>query len=433
MEIEFSPKQIDIITRPFDVTLEVNEGTPRSGKTTAGVFRYAYYLGITPDKSHLVTGYNQEQAYRLFMECDGLGLKHIFSGMSQEKSDRHGDYLEIHTPAAVKKVYYKGGGKADSHKAITGMSLGSVVFCEINLLHMDMIQECFRRTFAAKMRYHLADLNPPPPQHPVIKEVFDVQKTRWQHWTIRDNPIISDARKQEIYETLSKSPYLLARDWEGKRVIPEGVIYSVFDMNENICEQLEGVPVEMYFAGDGGQNDATSVSCNIVTRMRTKGAEAAKREYTYNLYRVANYYHSGSETGQTKAMSTYALEIKEFIQWAVDKFEMRYTDIFIDPACKSLREELNLLGLPARRADNNAKDIKGTIKGIEVGIERAQNLISSRRVKIVNVSEKYGHYYILRDFGMYCRQENGKPIDEYNDTLDEFRYAVNYFYRNYVI
>ena len=92
-----------------------------------------------------------------------------------------------------------------------------------------------------------------------------------------------------------------------------------------------------------------------------------------------------------------------------------------------------MLGLPARRADNNAKDIKGTIKGIEVGIERAQNLISSRRVKLVNVSEKYGHYYILRDFGMYCRQENGKPIDEYNDTLDEFRYAVNYFYRNYVI
>jgi hypothetical protein len=86
----------------------------------------------------------------------------------------------------MKKVYYKGGGKVDSVKAITAMSLGRVVFCEINLLHPDMVQECFRRTFAAKMRYHLADLNPPAPNHPVIKEVFDVQNTRWRHWSIRN-------------------------------------------------------------------------------------------------------------------------------------------------------------------------------------------------------------------------------------------------------
>ncbi|MFE5375943.1 hypothetical protein, partial [Streptomyces mirabilis] len=63
MEIKFSPKQQDIITRPFDRTLEANEGTPRSGKTTAGHFRYALYLSLTPDQNHLVVAYNQEQAY----------------------------------------------------------------------------------------------------------------------------------------------------------------------------------------------------------------------------------------------------------------------------------------------------------------------------------------------------------------------------------
>ena len=208
-KLTFSPKQKEVIRAPFDFTLEVNEGTPRSGKTTAGVFRYAYYLTLTPDENHLVTAYNQEQAYRLFIECDGLGLKHIFGHLCKQKHDDNGDHLEIHTPNGIKKVYYKGGGKADSHKAITGMSLGSVAFMEINLLHMNMIQECFRRTFAAKMRYHLADLNPPPPNHPVIKEVFDVQKTRWKHWTIHDNPIITEERKKEIYETLKKSKYLL--------------------------------------------------------------------------------------------------------------------------------------------------------------------------------------------------------------------------------
>jgi hypothetical protein len=62
--IEFSPKQKEIIRAPFDYTLEVNEGTPRSGKTTAGHFRFAYYLTVTPDENHLIVAYNQEQSYR---------------------------------------------------------------------------------------------------------------------------------------------------------------------------------------------------------------------------------------------------------------------------------------------------------------------------------------------------------------------------------
>lgn len=422
MSITFSDKQLKTIRAPFDVTLDVNEGTPRSGKTTAGHFRYAYYLTVTPDENHLIVAYNQEQAYRLFIDGDGTGLKHIFGDLCKTKHDELGDHLEVHTPSGIKKVYYKGGGKVDSVKAITGMSLGSVVFCEINLLHMDMIQECFRRTFAARMRYHLADLNPPAPNHPVIEKVFDVQETRWQHWTIKDNPIISDERKQDIYETLKKNPYLLQRDWEGKRVMPEGVIYGMFDMDKHIKPTLLGEPYEMYFTADGGQSDATSCSCNIVTRYEGK----------FRLNRVAHYYHSGKETGQVKAMSVYAKEIKEFVQWCVEKFQMRYSEFFVDPACKSLREELKLVGIATRGANNNAKDVKGTAKGIEVGIERAQNSLTNKQFFLVE-NDQYGHYHFIKEVGMYCRDEKGKPIDDFNHALDEFRYSNNYFYKRYVI
>lgn len=424
--VEFSPKQKKFIRMPFRHTLEVNEGTPRSGKTTAGHFRYARYLINTPDENHLIVGYNQEQAYRLFIDGDGTGLMHIFNGFCKTKHDDLGDYLEVHTPTGAKKVYYKGGGKADSVKAITGMSLGSVVFCEINLLHMDMIQECFRRTFAAKFRYHLADLNPPPPNHPVIEKVFDVQDTFWLHWTIKDNPIITEERKKEIYETLKKNKYLLDRDWYGKRVLPEGVIYSMFDMDKNMKPTLQGEPIEMYFVADGGQSDPTSCSCNIVTRKQVNG------RYKYFLNRAAHYYHSGRETGQVKAMSIYAREIKEFIQWCVEKFQMRYTEVFVDPACKSLREELHLLGIYTRAADNNSHDIQGTKKGIEVGIERCQNLITNEQFFLIE-TDKYDHYNFIKEIGMYARDEKGKPIDEWNHAMDEFRYSANYFYKRYVI
>ena len=304
MKIDFSNKQLNIIRRPFNYELEVNEGTPRSGKTTAGHFRYARYLIESPDENHLIAAYNQEQAYRLFIDGDGTGLMHIFDGNCKIKHDEHGDHLLIDTPNGTKRVYYKGGGKANSVGAITGMSLGSVVFCEINLLNMDFIQEAFRRTWAAKLRYHLADLNPPAPQHPVIKDVFDVQNTRWTHWTMDDNPILSEERKQSIIQSLKKNPYLYKRDVLGQRVMPQGVIYGLFDLEKNIKDNLVGEPMEMYFNGDGGQSDATSMSCNIVTKHREDG-----RTF-FRLNRVAHYYHSGAETGQVKAMSTYAVELR---------------------------------------------------------------------------------------------------------------------------
>lgn len=421
-KIKFSPKQKKVIRYPFDYALDVFEGTPRSSKTTAGAFRMARYLTQSEDANHLIVAYNQEQAFRLMLDADGLGLLHIFGNLAELKNDRFGDHLQVHTPKGIKNVYYKGGGKAHSHKSIQGMSLGSVWFMEIDLLHLNMVQECFRRTFAAIDRYHFADLNPPSPNHPIITEVFDVQHTRWTHWTIEDNPIITEERKKELYDTLSKNPYLFARDWEGKRVMAQGVIYSMFDAEKNSSAALMGEPYEMYFVADGGQSDATAVTCNIVTRYKGE----------FRLNQVGLYYHSGKETGQAKAMSTYAREIKEFMRWCTNKYQMQFRDVFVDPACKSLREELELLGITTRGADNNASDAKRKGGGIEVGIERTQNAITNRQFYLVD-ADKYDHYNFLKEIGMYARDQHGNPIDTYNDAMDVFRYAINYFYKNYII
>lgn len=420
--IMLGEKQQKIFDADFNHTLEVLEGTPRSGKTTVGHFRYAKYLLGTRETNHLVVAYNQEQAYRLFIDGDGTGLEHIFAGYSEIKHGEHGSHLSIQLPKGTRNIFFKGGGKSNSVGAITGMSLGSVVFCEIDLLHMSMIQECLRRTFASRDRFHLADLNPPSPHHPVIREVFDVQDTKWDHFRISDNPIISEKRKNELKETLSKNPYLYARDWEGKRVIPQGVIYSVFDMEENQTPTLMGKPYEMYFSIDAGNSDATSASCNIVTWYNNK----------FILNRMANYYHSGADTGNIKAMSTYALEIKEFIDWCVNEYQMRYTEIFIDPACKSLREEMRLIGLDNTGADNNSREAKRKGGGIDTGIERTQALISDRQFMLVD-TDKYSHYYFLKEVGMYARDAHGKPIDTYNHAMDELRYSVNYFNTNYKV
>lgn len=422
MSIIWSDKQKDIIKAPYDHTIDWLEGTPRSGKTTAAIARYTRHLIRCKDTNHLVTAYSAEQAYRLIIEGDGFGLLHNFGGCCKPSHDDEGAHLLIKLPdKSIRKVYWKGGGKANSHKSITGMSLGSVYFCEINLLHMNMIQECLRRTYAAKNRWHIADCNPPSPQDPVIKEVLEVQDCRWMHWTCADNPILTPQRLEEIKAACAKSPFLWKRDWLGQRAIPQGVIYWMFDPDKHILPQMpDGASMEMYFAGDGGATDATSIGCYVVKMDINR---------QYRLCRVGNWYYDGG----AMAMSDQAKHIcQEFIPAMRLKTGMRESCIMIDPACKALRLEIDKFGYQTTTADNNGHDIKGSSKGIKVGIEMLQNSINDGRFYLVD-DPQYGVESAIKEMGLYCVDDKGEPIDAYNHACDEMRYGHTYFAKTYGI
>ena len=414
--IRFSEKQEQLYKAPFDRTLDWLEDTPRSGKTTAGTMRFARHLIRSRDTNHLVTAYSAEQAYRLIMDGDGFGLLHIFRGYCRTSHDDSGAHLLIRLPDGDRRVYWKGGGKADSHKAITGMSLGSVYFCEINLLHDSMVQECFRRTYAARDRWHIADLNPPSPADPCIKNVLNVQDCRYIHWTCKDNPILTEERLKEIEAACRKSPFLFKRDWLGERVIPEGVIYWMFSPEKHILNRLplNVTPVEAFVAGDGGTTDATSIGFYIV------GVTDGNRlEY--------NWYYDGGQM----AMSDQAKKIcGEFLPYMRAKYNVRESSVYIDPACKALRLEIEKFGVVTSGADNNAHDIKGSSKGLKVGVEMLQSAINDGRFFLVE-DERYGTEPFVKEAGLYCVNEHGDPVDAYNHAMDQTRYASNYFLKAY--
>lgn len=435
--LRFSPKQKEFLTSPFDHTFDVNEGAIRSGKSAVACMRMALFYLLSKDEQHLVSGYNQEIAYNIYIEGDGLGLAYIFDGVSHLRRDRSGDHLELNLPSGHKKIYFKGGGKANSANSIRGMSLGSVAYTEIDLLNQDFIDETFRRTAKADIRYHLADLNPPSPNHPVI-ELFNQRHANWRHWTMRDNPVITKQRLAELKQEYSSNSYLFKRDWLGERVMPQGIIYAMFDKDTMTDQTLIGQPVEMFFSTDAGQEDATTMSCNIVTSVRKDDGS-----YQYVLNRVANYYHSGRDTGHVKAMSTYAEELLRFVLWCEEYWQMSHTRILVDPSSRSLREELRKVGLRTQGANNNAHEVSGGRKGLEVGIQRCQNVISNGQFRLVNPPhfnlpdndidvKDYDHYNFLKEIGTYVRDDNtGFPVDANNHAMDEFRYSVNYFNSHY--
>ena len=423
--IEWSTKQEGLIMAPFDHAMDWNEGTPRSGKTTAGTMRFARHLIRSRDALHLVTAYSAEQAYRLIMDGDGMGLLHIFKGHCRVSHDDSGAHLLVRLPDGEKKVYWKGGGKADSHKAITGMSLGSVYFCEINLLHDTMIQECFRRTYAAKDRWHIADLNPPSPADPCIKNVLNVQDCRFIHWTCADNPVLTPERLREIETACRKSPFLYKRDWLGERVIPEGVIYWMFSPEKHILSRLPDDLniVEAFCAGDGGTTDATSIGFYIAGFFGDR--YFGPRDY--KLYRVGNWRYDGGQM----AMSDQARHIVgEFLPYMRKKYGIRENAIYIDPACKALRLEIEKLGLLTEGADNNAHDVKGGSKGLKVGVEMLQSAMNDGRFFLVE-DDRYGTEPFVKEAGLYCADDKGDPVDAYNHSADEVRYAANHFLKTY--
>lgn len=430
MPIKFSPKQVENISSDIEgIEFELNEGTIRSGKTMSDIFKMARIYAKSPDRDHLILAYNQEQAYRMFIDGEGFGLMNIFKNNSEIRHNENGDHLWINFGKGnEKRIYYKGGGKVNAVGSITGMSFGTVTFLEFNLLNKEVIAESFRRTLASKMRFHLGEQNPPAPNHPNLELLDQFEKTntyRFRHWRPTDNPILTGERLKMWKQQCETSDYLLKRDWNGERVMPEGVIYSMFDTDKHMTNTIKGRPIETFFVADGGQSGATTCTFCLVTFDSGQ----------YYLYQLANYYHSGADTGVVKAMSAYAKDIKLFKEWCYIKWNYpHFNYFFVDPACKTLREELHLLGIMTDAADNNSRDkISSNGMKIEVGIERVQNLLTKEVLFLYTGQNDYDFYNAIKEIGMYVRKDNGIPIDKYNHYLDTLRYAGNYFTKTYLV
>ena len=61
--MSLSNKQTEFINRNFDRTLDVAEGTPRSGKTTACILRFYDFLNTSKDSNFLVVEHHSSRRF----------------------------------------------------------------------------------------------------------------------------------------------------------------------------------------------------------------------------------------------------------------------------------------------------------------------------------------------------------------------------------
>lgn len=241
----FGEKHREYMRRALRCTFNVAEGSVRAGKTVDNVFVFASLLESAPDRLHLATGATVAAARLNIADCNGLGLEKLFAGRYRWCSIKGCDCMKISTRTGEKCVVFAGGKNADAYKRIRGNSYGMWIATEINLHHDSMIKEAMNRQLAARGRRVFWDMNPTSPSAAVYRDYLDLYRDKasrgelpprfynYEHFTIRDNPTVSEARLREIEAQYDPGSVWYRRDILGERCAAEGLVYSYFVENRS--------------------------------------------------------------------------------------------------------------------------------------------------------------------------------------------------------
>lgn len=232
-----------------------------------------------------------------------------------------------------------------------------------------------------------------------------------KHVDYRDVPISWIGKKLiETAELLKQTDFKLYRwVWLGECTGVDDLIYYMFSdqhRKESVAKSFKMIGIGV----DYGQQNATTYQAagvNINTR---------------KLEGLAEFYHSGRETGRQKSPSEYAKEFINLTDMLHEKYSCSIFYAYIDPSAQGLSEEIKRLagqGLPYGIV------IKPAENDVAVGIQRVQKCMT---YDVMTVSESQGN--LIREFGTYEYDKDSiekgkeKPVKVDDHCCDAWRYLV---------
>ena len=282
LHYNWSEKHKEYMRRTQSCTMNIAEGSIRSGKTTDNIFCFAYDLKHSRDKLHLATASTQPTAKIIIGDCDGYGLEHIFRGQCKWGKYKGNECLRIYgkdTNYQEKIVLFCGGAKADSYKKFRGMSIGLWIATEINLHHAETIREAQRRQINADIKRFYWDLNPEGPNAEIYKEFIDVYEKKSENgllkggfnlitFNIFDNVNLSKENLKAEISKYEPNTVWYRRDILGERCSAEGLVFPEFANNpqkwivkkEELPSRLRDCCVGFDI---GGNNSAYAMTCTV--------------------------------------------------------------------------------------------------------------------------------------------------------------------------
>jgi PBSX family phage terminase large subunit len=426
-----------------DNTFNITEGPIRSGKSSDNIFVFCKEIEKSRDMLHLAVGVTSSSAKAILFDGEGLGIQHwpdwqervqVIEGKTYKFKQRifqskyKGNDCLVLLPKEKSKMPIKyivafGGSTISSHEPYKGYSIGMFIATQWELLHKNTRNELLKRTALSSHRKHFIDLNPTDPNHDIYKQMKIWEKSRvvnYIHKTMLDNPVMTKERMAEIMAEYDPNSIDYQRDILGKRVVAEGLIYTVDD-KKNIIDKFDPDDYHSYvIVADSGESMSATAFIMLGVTKGFRNVDVLKE------YRHRNDDNKGLGV---KMPYDYAIDYLTFIKECRDIMGKRARDVYSDHDLTFMREyERNQYEHSV--GDTLIKAIKEEIATrIKTGInllwlgrlrfyKECEWSIKSFRTAVYNPKESVKGIYVRLDDPM-----NGTLID----NIDAIEYGISSF------
>ena len=392
----FSPKQVEFI-KYSNAKFNLAHGAIRSGKTVCTLFRFVKAVIECPGESIAIVGYSQGTIYNnvisLLLNSEELRIFRPFCTWSK---GNHELYIGTKTIKCI------GAGDEGALGQIQGITL-DLVYCDEMTLYPDNVINMIKTRLSRDHSKLFASMNPRHPGHPIHRwiELAEEGDPLYysMHFTIDDNPYISESYKEDLRRTNTGLFY--KRYYLGIWCLAEGAIFDFFDKALHTTERPPAA--EYFIAGiDHGTHNPTA--CVLIGVNTGVANQVGKR-----IFVIDEYYWDPTKTHRQKTVSEFAEDISRFLN------PYGVKSVYLDPSAAALRLDLVKKGIHVTNANNEV------LEGIET-------MCSLMQKGVLTIDPKCKH--LIREIEGYvwdpkkAKLGEDAPLKHADHAIDALRYAV---------
>lgn len=329
-------------------------------------------------------------------------LKRMSQSRGYNLTDRRGDNTLVVVKDGHTNTFYLFGAKDErSQDFIQGLTLAGVLFDEAAIMPESFVNQATGRCSVDGAK-HWFNCNPAGSQLHWFKakwiNQYRKKKYLYLHFTMDDNLSLSE-RVKASYRNRYTGVFFM-RYIEGRWVLAEGVIYSMFSDAKNLAD-------DTVFTNDFKRNAVRYIAVDYGTRNPCVFLDIYDNGYESIVAR--EYYYDSRAEQQQKSDAQYADDLIAFVAEGGDPPK----SVIIDPSAESFQVALRGSGLKIRDADNSVAD----------GIRTVASLFTLGRLKIHKSCT-----HTLAETSSYVWDEQAaergeeKPKKENDHAMDALRY-----------
>jgi PBSX family phage terminase large subunit len=381
----FSTKQIESI-RESQLSINVWEGSIRSGKTHASLWRFIHECNIGPEGEFVIVT-------RTYDSFERNILPELYKILGrQAKFFRGKRQLFIKT----RKVHVVSADDATAEVKIRGATFAGAYVDEVTIIPESVFIMLLGRLSVSGAKL-FATTNPDSPYHWFKRFIDNNQDVKLFKFTMEDNPSLSQERK-DFYRRQYKGLWF-QRFIEGKWVQAEGAIYDFFD---DKLHTMDFAPYQAKFYIVGVDYGTTNPCAFVLVGFNP--------ERYPNCWVEDEYYFNSRVTQRQKTDGEYAEDLINFIK------DRNIKAIYIDPSAASFKAELLKQGVESLYdAENEVND----------GIRLVAKYLNQGTLKVCKKCTN-----LIAEFQSYVWDPKSiklgvdKPLKESDHALDALRYAI---------